>query len=263
MKGHQQTWKACWGQPLKSSNLLSSALLTSQDAERRAPRRPGDQLFRLSFRPVISYLVSVELLTIRAAAEGHLEPAEFGGRERPGRRRSRCLPTVWTSVQATRFGVPGPAGSPTYRHVRRCRSGRPVITAAVTADTAAAIRFAVITTCGAVGTGEAQTQTSLRRATPGPTTWRRRPTPTHPSSTRARIGLNAPAVKDGHSLAGDNAVQAHTSSSGSLFLPPRVREKDAHRGRETPRTPRQLCAVLRPSCGLREAEQCRSGSQQP
>jgi hypothetical protein len=30
-----QTWKACWGQPLKSSNLLSSAPLTRANAEHR------------------------------------------------------------------------------------------------------------------------------------------------------------------------------------------------------------------------------------
>ena len=32
MNGGQHCWKACWGQPLRSSNLLSSATLTCDDA---------------------------------------------------------------------------------------------------------------------------------------------------------------------------------------------------------------------------------------
>src|ERR1700733_835162 len=32
-----QTWKACWGQPLKSSNLLSSAIVTGRELPQFIP----------------------------------------------------------------------------------------------------------------------------------------------------------------------------------------------------------------------------------
>jgi hypothetical protein len=35
-----QTWKACWGQPLKSSNLLSSAIVISR-LHSANPQRPS------------------------------------------------------------------------------------------------------------------------------------------------------------------------------------------------------------------------------
>src|SRR5262249_15875703 len=36
----QHCWKACWGQPLASSNLASSAMLTCDDAHSLRPARP-------------------------------------------------------------------------------------------------------------------------------------------------------------------------------------------------------------------------------
>src|SRR5260370_36330085 len=100
VNGQPQTWKACWGQPLASSNLASSATLTGTYAESgHNGHQPGS--------PVVSVLSQLALRT--SLLRPHL--SRTGG-ARPARRAR-------TRGAAAAIVVPGPG----LASRRRCRTG--------------------------------------------------------------------------------------------------------------------------------------------
>ena len=91
-------WKACWGQPLASSNLASSATLTSQNA------RPTVTVGRASwFRP---------------RSDGTGQPGGFGG-------SSAAAPPRTDAGRGRPHRDPDPGSQNTTRDIsRRCHGGR-------------------------------------------------------------------------------------------------------------------------------------------
>src|SRR5690348_15323135 len=80
------TWKACWGQPLRSSNLLSSATLTRET--------PIGSAGRLAFRRSLFSVLSVEHRLHRDSPQLFCQVTGVadGLEQRAARRRACALP---------------------------------------------------------------------------------------------------------------------------------------------------------------------------
>jgi hypothetical protein len=115
-----RTWKACWGQPLTSSNLVSSARLTRQNAGPTPHRVPARRRLRLSFRlswAQVSPPARAPLPTRRRPGRGARRPAS-GACPCPSR------PGAVAAARGHR-GWGGPSG-------RRMRSAAPTLDTAPT-----------------------------------------------------------------------------------------------------------------------------------